>query len=198
MRKITKTLLVSALIGCSNIAIADLSKQPTVYKSGQWEVRKSVDAMTDKVTCTGIYGKGYRYQLNNDSLFIGVKGGPRSVTLRYGTNAAERLRLASDMETKINYIILKGGEFRKLSTVNRLRLESLTYVRGIVSADIDLKGMNEALAFIKAGCKASPSVSPPQNKPPQVGSHSHGGRSHTHPLPAQGVAHQHGGGAIGK
>ena len=129
---------------------------------------------------------------------LGSKVDTRSVTLRYGTNPAEKLRLASDMETKINYIILKGGEFRKLSTVNRLRLESLTYVRGIVSADIDLKGMNEALAFIKAGCKASPNVSPPQNKPPQVGSHSHGGRSHTHPLPAQGVAHQHGGGAIGK
>lgn len=28
--------------------------------------------------------------------------------------------------------------------------------------------------------------------------HSHGGRSHTHPLPSQGIAHRHNGGAIGQ
>ena len=32
---------------------------------------------------------------------------------------------------------------------------------------------------------------------PPSDSHSHGGRSHSHPLPAQGVAHRHGNGAVG-
>ena len=34
-------------------------------------------------------------------------------------------------------------------------------------------------------------------RPPSV-SHSHGGRPHSHPLPAEGIAHRHGNGPVGQ
>jgi hypothetical protein len=185
-------------IGAANIANAGLSDQPIVYKSGQWDVRKSVDSMTDKVTCTGVHRKSFGYQVSADALYLNVRGSLKSVTLRYGNNKPEPLRLATDLERDISSMILKGGEFRKLLTVNRLRTQSLTYLDSLDSKDINLSGINKVVAFIKAGCKVTPSGIPKPDTKTVDGSHSHGGRSHSHPLPAQGIKHRHGNGEFGK
>lgn len=200
-RKAIVPILSLFLIGICNTASANLSTQPVVYRSGVWEVRKSVDPMTDKVTCTGVYGKEFGYQVTDDSLFLRVRGGVKSVTLRYGNNQPERLRLPSSMEEKMNFIILEGGEFRKLLSVNRLRTQALTYIRGIDSKDINITGINDVVTFIKSGCKSTPSSRPQSSssvKPSVQGEHMHGDRSHSHPLPAQGVKHRHGNGEIGR
>lgn len=193
-------------IGATNIANAGLADLPIVYKSGQWDVRKSVDSMTDKVTCTGVHRKNFGYQASADTLYLNVRGSLKSVTLRYGDNKPEAFRLATDLERDIGSMILKGGEFRKLLTVNRLRTQSLTYLDSLDSKDIDLSGIKKVVAFIKAGCKVTPSGIPKPKVPaipkPDTksadGSHSHGGRSHNHPLPAQGIKHRHGNGELGK
>jgi hypothetical protein len=81
--------------------------QPTL-KVGNWTVLRSVDTMTDKISCTGIYKSNYGVQLTPDTLFVKVVGGVESVTLRFGDEPARRMRMPSKIEKKSGRSPLTG------------------------------------------------------------------------------------------
>ena len=120
--------------------------------------------MKDTVSCTGIYKENYDIQLTPRTLYIRVQGGLQGVMLRFGDQPARPLRLAEEMEKKIRSIIITGSEFNDLADSNRLRYQVSTLVSGIKSDDLDLSGIQEALANIRAGCPL-PGGSAPAAKP---------------------------------
>lgn len=199
--RFTLIITISLLLFSGSIQ-AGLSTDPIVFRSGAWSVHKSVDAMTDKVSCTGIYKKQYGIQLTDNALYLNVRGGVRGVTLRFGNQKAQGQRLATEMEKSIGSVIIKDGEFKKVLGSDRLRSQVLTYLDTLDNKDINLTGAPVVVQFIRSGCSEK---TVQQHKPKTTAantkksvSHSHNGRTHSHPLPAQGVKHRHGNGAVGK
>ena len=136
--------------------LAGLSSEPIVFKSGNWSVHRSTDAMTDEITCTGVYKDNYGIQLNDDTLYIQVRGGVRGVKLRFGEQPPEELRLPNDMEKKIGVIMIQDNDFTKLLASNRLRAEAITVLDSVNDYDIDLTGITDALKNIHSGCSGQP------------------------------------------
>lgn len=133
-------------------AIAAFKDAKLAFKSGNWSVYRSIDSMKDTVNCTGVYKENYGIQLTDDTLFITVKGGLESVTLRFGDKSAHDLRLATEMEKKVGSIIISGADFAELLDSNRLRVQASTLIRGLANEDLDLSGLSQAVSNIKAEC----------------------------------------------
>jgi hypothetical protein len=129
-----------------------LKDSQATLKVGNWIVLRSLDTMTDKVSCTGVYGTNHGIQLSDDGLYVNIKGGIKSVTLRFGENAPRPLRLPQKMETAVDAVILEGSEFADALQSNRLRIQVLTHVRGIATEDLNITGIQAAEDHIKAGC----------------------------------------------
>lgn len=130
-----------------------------VFKSGNWTILRSIDPMTDKINCTGIYKSNYGVQLVSDTLYINVRGGIKSITLRFGENPAQPLRLAQEIEKAADAVVIDGNDFSQTLQTNRLRVRVLTLVRGVLTEDLDTTGIQAAVKNIQSGCPISPNTS---------------------------------------
>jgi len=159
MKHATPVTLIAALLLLHPLAYAQSLKnaRPTL-KSGNWTVLRSTDTMTDKTSCTGIYKSNYGVQLSTNELFVTIRGGIQSITLRFGENPARPMRLPQKMEKEVNTVIIEGSEFAEALETNRLRLQVLTLVRGVATEDLDISGMRAAVDHIRAGCPESGST----------------------------------------
>ena len=122
------------------------------FRSGNWKVLRQIDPMKDTVDCTGIYKEDYGVQLAPQDLFIEVKGGVETVTLRFGDQPAQQMRLAADREKRVRAVIVAGVDFAELLASNRLRYQVLTLIGGVKTGELDLAGIQSALDNIHAGC----------------------------------------------
>lgn len=147
--------LFPILIGAAATA-GTLAGAPVVFRSGEWSVLRTIDQMTDKTSCTGIYKDEYSIQLTDDELYVKVRGGVKGVILRFGDQPAEKLRLATKSEETISSIDIEGNEFTKLLGSTRLRMQVMTVLRTVVDFDIDLTGMAAAVENIRADCPGPP------------------------------------------
>jgi hypothetical protein len=73
-------------------------------KVGNWSVLKTVDPMTDKVDCTGIYKKNCGIQLVKNTLYLIVPSAPESVMLRFDDQPAEPMHLSSSVEKQLSVV----------------------------------------------------------------------------------------------
>lgn len=155
MKNITAALIFLVAIAASVSSEAQgLKDAKATFKVGNWSVLRSTNTMTDKVSCTGIYKSNFGIQLVEDQLFVKITGGIQSVTLRFGENPAQSLRLPQDMEKKIGSVVIDGSDFRQALETTRLRLQVLTLIRGMATEDLDTTGIQAAVEHIKAGCPA--------------------------------------------
>lgn len=151
--------LAYALLVCAAAASAgNLAQEPVVFHSGNWKVHRGTSAMSDKTSCTGVYKDNFAIQLSADALYLQVRGGLESVQIRLDDAPASSLRLPSEMEKKINAVIIGGTAFDAVARAGRLRTSVGTMVNGIREDDLDLTGIAEALANIQAGCPGEPVV----------------------------------------
>ncbi|MFD1839115.1 hypothetical protein [Paracidovorax cattleyae] len=157
-----KRFLTASIISCCAVAhSASLADSKKVFSSGSWSVLRGTDSMTDKATCTGVYKKDYSKQLSADTLYISIRGGISSVTMRFDDEPPRGLRLATETEKGIDAITVNEAEFDKLLQSSRLRMRVSTLVSGIQDFDIDLRGLNDAVENIRSGC---PEKSQPAGK----------------------------------
>lgn len=171
-----KSRLVSLLVlGSMSTALfaQSLADAPVVFTRGDWKVLRTTNQMTDEAGCTGVYRNDYAIQLAKDSLFIRVSGGVQAVTLRFGDEPADKLRLATRLEKEVRAVEISGSDFERLSTAPRLRYQVSTLVRGLQEGAIDLTHFPEVLQNIRAGCPLPPgagaSASTPASSAPQAG-----------------------------
>lgn len=124
-------------------------------QAGDWQVFRTPDPMSDKASCTGIYRGNFRVQLVEHKLYLGVIGGIESVTLRFGDQPAQDLRLPTQLERGVRAVIIEGAEFAALQSAPRLRYRVGTLINGLVDGDIDLTALPRVLEHIRAGCPAT-------------------------------------------
>ena len=141
----------------------DLSEAPVVFRSADWSVLRVKNAMTDKVSCTGIYKKNYAVQLSETDLFVSYRGGLQSIKLRFDEDPPQHLRLASEVEKKLGSADIEGEDFERLRSSKRLRIEVLSLIRGLQYTDLDLTGFADAYANIKIGCPEAAGSAPPSH-----------------------------------
>lgn len=143
---------------------AGLKDATVALKVGNWKVLRDIDPMKDSVSCTGIYKTNNGIQLSESGMYVSVRGGIQLITLRFDDKPAGSSRQPQKMEKDVRAIIIDGVDFNELQESKRLRIQTLTLVSGIVSEDLDLTGLQEAIASIKAGCpiQAAPVTTPSQ------------------------------------
>ena len=73
----------------------------------------------------------------------------------------------------------------------KMGLFNAWFVDGQKRTEINYRNDEEDIVYIRDGVKQGETRQSNEN------THAHAGRSHTHPLPAQGIAHRHGNGAVG-
>jgi hypothetical protein len=139
-------------------ANADLKNATIALTSGNWIVLRDKDTMTDKMECTGVYRNNYGIQLTEKSLYISISGGLESITLRFGDEPVQPLRLPKEIEKRARVVVLTGTDFEQLQNVARLRYQVSTLVSGVKTGDLDLTGLAPALQSIKAGCPVQAST----------------------------------------
>lgn len=145
-------VLVASIL--PSVSIASLASAPVVFESGNWTVLRTVDAMTDKTSCTGIYNGDFQVQLTERELFIGIRGSLQAYKFRFDDNPASSLILADEIEKRLDTIIVRAN-FKKALGSNRLRVSASTYSSSL-NFDFDLTGMVEAVENIKQGCQGEP------------------------------------------
>ena len=152
------------LLACltASALMADLRNGKEVFKSGNWTVLRDQDPMSDKVVCTGIYQGDFKFQLTEHDFYVRILGGVQSVRLRFDDEPAQALRLASEMEKKINAVDIKGADFERVLTAKRLRMQVGTLIRGLNEIDLDLIGLREAHENISGGCPDTGAVAQPK------------------------------------
>lgn len=165
---ISLTVFLGFIVFAPLAAAAGLKDAKPVFNSGNWKVLRSTDVMTDATTCTGIYKENYSIQLVENRLFVSVRGGLQSITLRFGDAPANPLRLPEKMEKDVGMVIISGTDFYELTKTNRLRLQVLTLVSGIFNEDLDISGIQEAVENIKSGCPVPEVASKSQSVPAQI------------------------------
>lgn len=147
-----KMIVVAIFLAACSVQAQGLKNATKTLTVGNWTVLRDVDAMTDKVGCTGIYKGEPSIQLSDSGFYFRVTGGIEAVTLRFDSEPARQMRLATKMEKNIRAIILDGSDFSTVTNSTRLRYQVLTLVSGTQSGDLDLSGIQEALAHIRANC----------------------------------------------
>ncbi len=110
-----------------------------------------VNPMTDEHYCTATLGTRYNIEIS-DGFYLSFagRGGVGGITLRYGTEPAEKLRLPTRDEKSISAVILKDDAFSHLLASSRLRVQVLTVLDDLLYEDIDLTGAQEAYAYMKS------------------------------------------------
>jgi hypothetical protein len=134
----------------SGTAVAALGEVIATF--GKWDVRRSVDMMTDEVTCIATHHDGNNIQLYDDVLYISVRGSPRGFKYRLDNKSPSDMQLVSDTERQIGAISLRGSQFRQVLQSSRLRVQIVTY-SAMKKFDLELAGIKSAHARIVSGCK---------------------------------------------
>lgn len=162
--RVALTLLGALSILSTVCHASEPSEKIVTLTAGNWRVERSVDSMTDEVTCTGYHKENRGIQLTPDILFISVPGSLRSINLRYGSNPAHELRVPSSIEVQMGAVDIHGDEFREALETNRIRGSFLTVFKDIVSLDLNTTGIAAAYDHVHAGCPIPPPSAPV--KPP--------------------------------
>ncbi|OYD50691.1 hypothetical protein [Acidovorax kalamii] len=162
MKKILAIALCATALGTAQASLKEAAKVGTF---GNWTILRDVDKMTDKVTCTGIYQQDYAKQLSDEGLYISVKGGISSVTLRFDDLPPRPMRLAGKIEKDVRAVMLEGAEYDLAISSSRLRVQVLTLISGVQNFELDLAGIKDAVANMKAGCPIPQPVAAPPIEP---------------------------------
>lgn len=89
----------------------DFKSAPIVFKSGNWAVKRTLDAMTDVVTCIALYKSRYQIQLSGESLYIDMRnrGHIKGYRFRIDNNPASEMKFPSvDREIKANNLLAQA------------------------------------------------------------------------------------------
>lgn len=125
--------------------------------TGDWTIYLDKDAMTDAITCVGIYKGRPEVQITTTSLAFSLRGrgGVSSYRYRLDDNPPSDLQIATDIQKETDGVVFEGDVFNQINQAHRFRIQFLTILGSQVTEDIDLKTLAPAIAFMqKQGCKS--------------------------------------------
>lgn len=123
---------------------ADLGEEVKTY--GNWTVRRSVDAMTDQVSCLATSTDNAGVQLYDTVLYIGARG-PQGFKYRLDDAAPSELQLVRDNLRRVGAIAFEDALFNQVLQADRLRIQIVTY-SALENIDLDLCGIRSAHELI--------------------------------------------------
>jgi hypothetical protein len=134
------------IFAMATVIFGGLAHAQEVYKDSNWTTVKSVNSMTDAVSCAVSYNKDERVQATPDKLYIVRKGlgGVSGYRYRIDDEPASELSLASEIEKNLSVIIIPMSTHIEKAT--RIRVEGLSVLSTLISLDIDVTGLDTALA----------------------------------------------------
>jgi hypothetical protein len=117
---------------------------------GEWAIYRQTDAMTDAPSCLATYKGREDIQLTNNGLAFGVggKGGVTSYWVRWDDAAATGPIQATNIEQKIDAIILANDDFSMVSHSQRVRIRVLTVLGTLVDFDVNLSAAANAITTL--------------------------------------------------
>lgn len=144
----------AVVIGLATIefVVAQELKPTTLKPIGPWSIYRSVDAMTDKVSCTAVHADGFNVQYGQGVLIIAMRGrgGIASYRYRVDDGAATPANIVSIRDSVAsNYLAFGPGKIPLPADAKRLRIEIFTVTRDVKNFDIDLStqaDLDKALA----------------------------------------------------
>jgi hypothetical protein len=157
-----------ALAACGAQA-QDGAEAPLIFRSGNWDVHRTVDPMSDASVCTAVYNGQFSIALSENALTIAIPDGVRRVQLRFDSDPALPQREATHSEMRNGRIEITAADFAEVMRSHRLRYEAVTVTHDIQVGDIDLNGAFQAHANVAAGCAGNPIVMPNPPAPPADG-----------------------------
>jgi hypothetical protein len=145
MKKLIITLFLTL---CSSAYAGQNDK--AVFKSSDWTVYQSKDAMTDKASCTAIYKDSWIIQGTADKFFISLRGrgGVKAYTVRVDDFPPDSMIIATRMERDVGAAILES-QFYRIYYAKQLRVRILTILDTSITEDIDLTGFKDSVDYIK-------------------------------------------------
>ena len=142
--------VIAAALMLATQAAAGLATDPVIFSAGEWSVRKSKDPITDKTSCTALYGKRLDIQLGSDRLYFSLRGrgDMQGYVVRIDDDPAIHMQLATPIERKISAFGITGPTFKQVLSAKRLRTQAITIFNSTIDEDISLEGAAEAYAAI--------------------------------------------------
>jgi hypothetical protein len=156
---VLRTLSISMFMSivCVTTAFAQsLQDSPVIFRSGQWDVHRTRDAMSDATLCTAVPHDNFAIQLTDGMLTIALSDGVKQVQLRFDSADAQPARRATPSEFQNGRIEITGADYAQVLDAKRLRYEASTVSNGAVSGDINLDGVFLAHGNVAAGCAGNP------------------------------------------
>lgn len=128
--------------------------EPGTTTDSGWQLRKSRDAMSDKVTCVIMpIAKPYiQFNIGDFYLSYAGRGGVEGFQYRIDDNPASGMQIPSPIEKQISAVHLSGRVFEQILKAKRLRVSTLTLIRGLQDEDIDLAPMRRLYARMVSEC----------------------------------------------
>ena len=141
-----KTLLV-ALMVIAGVAQAGETKT-VIFKNSDWTSTKTVDSMTDKVSCYIANNRDREIQGSANSFYIGRdgKGNVSGYQYRLDSDPASSYILASRLEKDISAIIIPVD---KLAGKDRIRVSGLSILNTLIEVDVDISKLGPAVDACK-------------------------------------------------
>jgi hypothetical protein len=148
-----KTLFF-AIIALATIRSAAAYDSTATFQAGKWTVLTSVNEVNNAPVCTAVYLDNEGVHLSNDALYVGVRGGISTVTLRLDDKPARAARPATEREDNMGTVIFTQDELAELITSKKLHAEVVTVSNGVQNVDLDLDGIQDAIKNIRSNCVA--------------------------------------------
>jgi len=175
-----------------------LTKGDPLYNQKKyWRVSCDSDDMTDKKSCSIYEEHGNVFiQLNSKGtvIYLSIFG--------HDDFPDEKAIIRIGNSLPVNAAFIRGKRAR--SIVKKLKKGTLIRTRYYDFPDIEsykyiIYGLKEAMDYAKWVLGEKPHITTTVNTiKTHSNSHTHGGRSHSHPLPKEGIGHRHGNSARGK
>lgn len=142
-----KKILIVSLLSMASISQANETKT-VVLSNSDWTATKTVNSMTDKVSCYIINNRDRNIQAGSDSFYIGRSGQGNVAGYQYrlDTDTPASYMLASRLEKDISAIIIPVD---KLEGKNRIRVSGLSILRTSIDVDIDISKLGPAVDACK-------------------------------------------------
>jgi len=127
-----------------------LGSNEPVFQSGPWFVVRSTKTGSSTAACTGFYKAHRGIQLSPDALILKFDGHLQQVTVSFNDKPGQP-RALRDVEQQMNAVVFSGPDFEQLKKSRKATVDVETD-RGHNSQQMALKGINDALENIAAGC----------------------------------------------
>ncbi len=160
------TALMLAVLAATSALAQSLADSPVILRSGQWEVHRVTDTMTDATVCIGVSKGRFDIELGENALTIPVADGVKNVQLRFDSEDPKPVRPASKNEWIDSAVSITGSDFTELLNSARLRYQVQTPTDMTVSGDINLDGVFLVHGNIAAGCVGNPIAAAPRASTP--------------------------------